>query len=79
MESSRMKTLVFQSLKRKSQLGSRIGHAGEAMYHAATGVLDGEKLSDRKAHKLKKAFARARSSPKYDENTHSYLEHKRGV
>lgn len=71
---NRLKKLVFQSMKRKSQMGST-PPAGAHMFHAATGVTDGGRTSDTKSVKLKKAFARLRSAKKddYDEGTHSYL------
>jgi hypothetical protein len=71
---SRLKKLVFQSIKRKSQMGSK-APAGAHMFHAATGVSDGGRTNDTKSVRLKKAFARLRSAKKadYDEGTHSYL------
>ena len=74
MATDRLKHLVFQTLGKKSQMGTT-PPAGAHMYHAATGVTDGGKTSKEEQHKLKKAFARMRNIKKdhYDENIHSYL------
>lgn len=47
---------------------------GSHMYHAATGVLDGNPAPKMKRHKLRKAFAKFRGYPqmRMDEGTHHW-------
>jgi len=78
---SRTNYLVFQKIKRSHQNGKTIKDAGAHMYHAATGVIDGNEANNEQRDKIKKAFARYRGFSGRDIGTHQLsneMSHKGG-
>jgi len=61
---ARIKTLVGNTMKKRMQLGSKIKHAGSTMYHADTGVMDGNIWNKERQHRVRKAIGTLRGYSK---------------